>query len=87
MSDCNVSCAGKFNSGTHKKPTSVESVEMDADWNDGHVVEPWREMQLSAMAATVVRDTPLGSWPHPRLFPDTETKLAVLFRGRSLPFW
>jgi hypothetical protein len=30
VSECNVSCREKF-IGTYKKPTSVESFEMDAD--------------------------------------------------------
>lgn len=44
-------------------------------------------MQLSDMAPAVKRDTPLGSWPHPRLFPDTETALAVLFLGSTAAVW
>lgn len=44
-------------------------------------------MQLSAMAAAVKRDTPLGSWPHPRLFPRTERALAVLFLGSTPAVW
>lgn len=34
-----------------KKPTRVESVDIDADWNAGQVVDPEREMQLLDMAA------------------------------------
>lgn len=44
-------------------------------------------MQLSAMAAAVKRDTPLGSWPHPRLFPRTERALAVLLLGSTPAVW
>lgn len=36
---------------TYKKPTRVESVDIDADWNAGQVVDPEREMQLLDMAA------------------------------------
>lgn len=40
------------------------------------------------MAAAVKRDTPFGSWPHPRLFPpDTETALVVLFWGSTAAVW
>lgn len=34
---------------TYKKPTRVESVEIDADEKDGQVVEPASEMQVSDM--------------------------------------
>lgn len=40
---------------TYKKPTSVESVDIDADSKAGQVVEPAREMHVSDMLAA---DTP-----------------------------
>lgn len=40
---------------THKKPTRVESVDIDADEKDGQVVEPAREIQVSDMMAATSR--------------------------------
>lgn len=40
---------------THKKPTRVSSVEIDADSKDGQVVDPEREMQFSDMVALLGR--------------------------------
>lgn len=40
---------------TYKKPTRVESVDMDADEKDGQVVEPASEMQVSDMVTAALR--------------------------------
>lgn len=48
---------------THKKPTSVSSVEIDADSKDGQVVDPEREIQFSDMVALLGRG--IGGCPRP----------------------
>lgn len=37
--------------GTYKSPIVKELFKTEADWNAGHVVDPWREMQVA-----IVRD-------------------------------
>lgn len=48
---------------THKKPTRVSSVEIDADSKDGQVVDPDREMQFSDMVALLGRGNDRYSRP------------------------